>query len=227
MNLSSARCNRWPCRLIGRQCAQYGGNVEPSISRRRCPDGADPAGRQPGPHPCAPDRAAGQGRGRGRQAGRVSRARFHHLLSALDPGGRCARQLFRAQHAQPVRRSAVRSRAHPRGRLLCRLCRTHARRPPLQQRHPGRSRRRDHQQISQGASAGLGRAASGRQVSAAREALFRLWRSRLPGGARRQRLGRRHHGHDDLQRPALAGILARARAAGRRARLRRLQFGGL
>ena len=65
---------------------------------------------------------------------------------------------------------------------------------------------------------------AGDALPAAREALFRLRRPRLPRLPRRPGLARRDHGHDDLQRPPLAGSLARARPAGRRAGLPRLQF---
>jgi hypothetical protein len=58
---------------------------------------------------------------------------------------------------------------------------------------------RNSRALSQGASAGLGRAACRRSLSAARKALFRIWRSGiscLQGGTG---LAPRDHGHDDLQ----------------------------
>ena len=85
-------------------------------------------------------------------------------------------------------------------------------RPPLQQRDARRPGRRGHRHVPQGASSGQRRAARGGAVPAAGEALFRIRRSRLPDVPRAGRSRGGRAGHDDLQRSALAGGVARARA---------------
>ena len=97
-------------------------------------------------------------------------------------------------------------------------------RPALQRFNTGRSRRRNSWALSQGAFAGLGRAACRRSLPAARKALFRVWRPGIPRLPAATGLVPRNHGHDDLQRSPLAGSMARAGPAGRRTGLRRLQF---
>ncbi|CAA9279639.1 MAG: N-carbamoyl-D-amino acid hydrolase, putative, partial [uncultured Craurococcus sp.] len=194
---------------------------------RRRADGPQPAGRRPRGHPRPHGRAA-RGRGAGRGAARrLPGTRPHHLLPALAAGGGGARRLFRARHAEPAGAAALRPGARARHRLLCRLCGADAGRPALQQRHHHRAGWGGARQVPQGAPAGLGGTAGGRPLPATREALFRVWRSRLPRLPRPGRLGRAGDGHARLQRPPLAGGLARLRPAGRGADGDGLQLRGL
>ena len=91
-------------------------------------------------------------------------------------------------------------------------------RQPVQHIHPGEPGRRHSAEVPQGASARPRGVRPEAQGAAPREALLRGRQSRLPGDPRADGRGSRHqHGHADMQRPALAGSVARARAAKRRA----------
>ena len=220
------RSARRPRRASARpeRLSPQGCSIDPNPPPSGRPDGRHPARRHPGAHLGAHDRAAG-GRGRvRREAGGVPRTGVHHLLPALAAGRSRARRFFeRAMPNPAVQPLFDRARALGVGFSV-----GYAELTPEGKRFnsavAGAAGRRHPRPLPQGASAGLDRAAAGRPLPAAREALLRLRRPRLPRLPRRPGLGRRDHRHDDLQRPALAGSLARARAAGRRAGLRRLQL---
>ena len=91
--------------------------------------------------------------------------------------------------------------------------------PPLQHLDPRRAGRTDRRQVPQSSSAGARRSQAASRVPASGEKVLRGRRPRFPRLAL--------HGHDhrdaDLQRPAVAGGVPRARATGRRDRCARLQ----
>lgn len=105
----------------------------------RRPDGRRQSCRQPPGRGQAPGRdAAGGRRPQGRIRG-VPRTGADHVLSALlDGRRRGGRAFLREIHAQRRRAAAVRHGPGTGRGLLPGLCRTHPRRPPVQQRHPGR-----------------------------------------------------------------------------------------
>ena len=143
-------------------------------------------------YPGADDRAARAAAARGRHAGRVPDSPSPPSSRAGCSTATSSTPIFEPAMPNPARAAAVRPRPRPRHRLLRRLRRTHAGRPRFNTAILVAARRRHARPLPQGPPARLGRTPARRALPAAREALLRVWRPRLPrlpragplGGAR-------------------------------------------
>ena len=203
-------------RPLRQHCAQIGGNLGSCPSRRRRPDGADAKSRYARAYAGADARAAGASGGRGASLVVFPELAFTTFFPRWPIEGDALGQYFERGMPNPqVQPLFDRARALAR-RLLCRLCRADAGRasattaPSLvgpdgeilgQYRKvhlPGSVEPRE----------------GGQRYQQLEKRYFEYGDLGFPAVRGPDRPGRAGAGHADLQRPPLAGRLARARAAG-------------